>query len=620
MAATVRPDQGAALLTAAVPLALAWLIDHGITIADADFVAQGAVLPGTSLGVRILIWLPLWALALAAGVLVAAGRERGVLVAPAAALREAARRAVDILAWLVPYAVTVAVLYATMRWLAYGTSIFLVGLLALASPLLILPARALLGRFPALPLRLFENAGRSAATHAAELRKDRSAPSSDLTLLLIVPLPVALLLGLAGDLLSAVLPAAVAPLIVGVTSAFQLLVVSVLVAQQARATAGRYLRPRADGDPGRAADLALVDATLSRLAGPRVRSVPRAWLAAYALPAVLLAAAAVVNPGGRPVLATADTAQWPKVVGLDPQGLPVIVAQATVTRCRDLRCAVRTTAEITRQRIDAASVTPDGGVVALHVPGLGYGEQASQTLTLVECDAADRCAERPLRLDVPDKYLLAVSVTVLPAGGVLLVAGVNDQMKQPADDRDVAAWRCKASCAEVALDSAEEFLPRPSAFVTAYDRDGGGPIVMWTDGGGQDDDPSRAYRAFCGSRDCDRLYLRPVPAVWQDLPGSPDLAGVGLDDRGDLVVAVSRPGRLSCFEWCMGGPSLDPMVLSVVRCLAADCSTRTAEVPWLRLGRYDLPSTLVTAGPRGPIVVQVTADGPVTACVANCGP
>ncbi|WP_155373315.1 hypothetical protein [Catellatospora vulcania] len=647
MAATVRPDQGAALLAAGVPLALAWLIDHGIALAEAGFVLRGELLPGTGLGVRILIWLPLWALALAAGVLVESGRRRGLHVAPAAALREAARRAVAVLCWLVPFAITAAALYAVLDWLSYGTFFFVVVLAVLASPALVLPAWLLFRRFPALPLLLFENAGRRAATHAVELRKNRRDSAADLVWPLAAPLPVALLLSMAWTLLAAVLaglvgklpeavpPAAVAPLFAGATSAVQalfagvmsaalLLVVSVLVARQAGATAEHYLRPRADGDPGRVADLAQVDATLSRLAAPRPKPVHRAWLAAYALPVVLLAAAALGNPGGLPELVTVDAAPWPKVLGLDPRGLPVIVAQSTVTRCRDVRCEVRTTTEITGRRIDAASVTPDGGVVALHLPGKGYGESPSPsplplpTLMLTECDAADRCAERLLRLDAPQVDLGAVSVAVLPTGGVLLLAAVYERREPSGGSRGMAAWRCTATCVEVALDSPDKkILSRPSSFVTGHDW-GGGPVIMWSDD--IYDDTTDAYRAFCETRECDRVFVRPVPPLWQDLPGEYDLVYVGLDDRGSPLAAVSRPGSLSCKEWCLAIPSLDPKTLSIVRCRFADCSARTAEAPLLPLGRTGAPPLLIATGPRGAVVVQVTGDGQVTICVANCGP
>ncbi len=621
MALLARPDRGALLLAAGAPLALAWLIDHGLAVARADVVAGGAFTPGTGLGVQTLIWVPLWACAMAASVLVAAGRARSIPVGAGAALRETARRAEDVLLWAVPYLLTAAAGFGVW-WLLAGSNLTVFGVgpvFAIVTPLLAWQAYRLTVRLPALPLRLLENAGRKASVQAAALRAGRLVPNGPLPLLLVLPLPVAVVVTLLGHAAAGAVPVAYAPVVVGLTSAVQLLLVSLIVAGQAHEVVGRYLAPREAGDPGAAANLAWADESLTRLAGTAPRPMRRAWLLAYTLPVLLLAGAALADPLARPVLSAVDAKEdqaWPYAVGLTGAGLPVLVDSEAVTRCHDVPCTSRTRAKVVERRIDAVTVAPDGRVVMLYAPELGYHEKGEPVLTV--CDAADRCTERTLGLESYGGSLHAVAVAALPENAVLVVAEVY--WPSSSRDRDpVAAWWCRTTCAEIPVErpAGVSRLDEPSDFTVGYD-ERGGPVFAWTDDRGWDSEADELFRAVCATPLCDRLAVERLPAVWRDLPGAPNLQVIGLDTEGRPVAVVSRPGRESCKEWCIAlPPNPDPFVLSVVRCLDARCQTGTAEFTWAEAGPLDLPQLMVTADAAGPVLV---VDGAVTTCVARCAP
>lgn len=621
MALPARSDRGALLLAAGTPLALAWLVDHGLNVAAADTVAGGAFVPGTGLGPQMLIWVPLWAFAMAAAVLVAAGRARSIPVGGAAALRETVRRTQDVLLWAAPYMLTAAVGYGVW-WLLAGSNLTVFGvgpLFLIITPLLAWQAHRLTVRLPALPLRLLENAGREAAAHAAALRAGRTVPNGPLPLLLVLPLPAAVVVSLLGHAAAGAVPVAAAPVVVGLTSAVQLLLVSLLVAGQAHEVVGRYLAPREADDPGAAANVAWADESLTRLAGAGPRPLRRAWLLAYTLPALLLAGAALADPLSRPMLSAVDATQeqaWPAAVGLTGAGLPVLVDYQAVTRCHDVACASRTRAEVVKRRIDAVTVTPDGRVLTLFVPELGYQEKGEPVLTV--CDAADRCTERTLVLETYGGSLHTVAVAALPENAVLVVAEVYWPSSSTDRDREpVVAWWCRTTCAEITVERPEGVsrLAEPSGFQVGYD-ERGGPVLAWTDGRGWDSEADELFRAACGTPLCDRLVVETLPPVWRDVPGGSNLQVIGLDTQGRPVAVVSRPGRESCLEWCVGlPPNPDPYVLSVLRCLDARCQTGTAASTWAEAGPLDLPRVLVAANDDGPVLV---VDGAVTVCAARC--
>ncbi|GAA1612123.1 hypothetical protein [Catellatospora bangladeshensis] len=621
MALPTRPDRGALLLAAGAPLALAWLIDHGLAVTRAEVVAGGAFTPGTGLGPRLLIWVPLWAFAMAAAELVAAGRARSIPIRAGAALRETARRAEDVLLWALPYLVTAAAGYGVW-WLLAGSNLTIFGvgpLFMIVTPLLAWQAYRLVVRLPALPLRLLENAGRKASAQAVALRAGRLVPNGPLPLLLVLPLPVALVVDLAGRAAAGALPVAYAPVAVGLTSAVQLLLVSLIVAGQAREVVGRYLAPREADDPGAAANLGWADESLTRLAGPGPRPLRRAWLLAYTLPVLLLAGAALADPLARPVLSAVDTKQdqiWPYAMGLTGAGLPVLVDNEAVTRCHDRACTSRTRTKIVQRRLDAATVTPDGRVLMLYVPELGYQETGEPVLTA--CDAADRCTERTLGLETYGGSLHEIAVAALPEDAVLVVGEVYWRSSSTDRDNDpVVAWWCRTTCAEIPVErpAGASWPAAPSDFQVGYDEQGG-PVLFWTDDRGWGGEPDEVFRAACVTPLCDRLAVESLPPVWRDLPGVPNLQAMGLDTQGRLVVVVSRPGRESCMEWCVGlPPNPDPYVLSVLRCLDAHCQTGTAAFTWAEAGPLDLPRMMVAADDDGPVLVL---DGAVTTCVARC--
>jgi hypothetical protein len=265
----------------------------------------------------------------------------------------------------------------------------------------------------------------------------------------------------------------------------------------------------------------------------------------------------LLNPAGKPVVATSVVSGAPSAIAFDPSGRLVLIDPD-----RD-----------GNHWTGVVHPLPDGGFLKLDLGAVSpQGTRPDPSYS--RCTAEGDCDRRALPLTVPPETR-SESITSIGPDTVLVSWTDRQAMQLPG----FSVWRCElnAGCRAVSLVGALNVLPIQAIVVGSAA--GATPALAWSETGPRDDD---AGQAVCETRACDRMIVTELSRFRPNLDQDLSIAGLTYDRQGALRPVVRNPPASRCWEWCLAVPNplRRPARYALATCDTTDCARLAVRPPW----------------------------------------